>query len=258
MTSSTSSSKPSYEQHPDVVWGDVPAASTAEHLPEGLQKLTAAKLASCRCVKCNGYKPTAEFYRTNRLKTEGTCKKCWAAYISEHRKANLAQKDKENTEVEKLKEDVKVSGAKIKTLEGEIKQLVQAFSETTALIKDLDTKMSTYMLGAQTTQELTFAPEPPASTRPTSPPKPAALATDDLRAALKQSRENPATPVKMDNYYLLGGTPCAYGMNKSVTTDVDHIKPYTTEFEPTWKQMRKEDKLAQIEADKDNPLADLM
>ena len=128
MTSSTSSSKPSYEQHPDVVWGDAPAASAAEDLPAGLQKFTAAKLASCRCVKCNSYKPTAEFYRTNRLKTEGTCKKCWAAYISEHRKANLAQKEKESTEIEKLKEDAKVSHAKFKDLESEFRKLMQAVS----------------------------------------------------------------------------------------------------------------------------------
>lgn len=230
-------------------------------MPATGKKIPRSNLETCECTKCGEFKAPVEFYKKNRLETKGTCKRCWAAYMAERRKAQPQPQDTK-AEIEALESEV----AELKDVYAQLKASNAELHERTNILNE---KFSAYIAGmvaqanltqlgkpqALERQEPTFALEPPA---PTSPAKPAALATDDLRAALKQSRENPSTPVKMDSYYLLGGTPCAYGMNRSVTTDVDHIKPYTTEFDPIWKQMRKEDKLAQIEADKDNPLADLM
>ena len=262
MTSSTPSSTNSYEQHPDVVWG--PSPKLPSNLPDDLaearlpatgKKIPRSDLETCECSKCGEFKAPAEFYKKNRLETKGTCKRCWAAYMAERRKAQ--------PQVPDVKAQMEALENELAEVKDECEQLRASNTELHERYNSMDEKFSAFIAGmvAQANHAQLGKPQAPEvkiAVEPAKPSPPPALTTADLRAALKQSRENPSTPVKMDSYYLLGGTPCAYGMNRSVTTDVDHIKPYTTEFEPTWKQMRKEDKLAQIEADKDNPLADLM
>lgn len=247
--------------------------------------------ATCFCTKCCEHKPVEDFYRTNRLNTKGTCKKCWAAYIGSRRsktKQSLSVKERVDAVEVRLSELAQTIqsaetslGFRLKQLEtftenfsnqlGKLAQnlptgpqqglssagLEQAYTHLCTMYENLRTDMQALKNGADNPAETL-----PAALKPTSPastPAPDTSTpipdTKPLRAAIAQSLADPYTPVPLDTYFLLNGATFAYGLNKAM--DTGNLKPYTTAFDPVWKQMHKEDRLARLQEEKDDPLANL-
>ena len=135
--------------------------------------------------------------------------------------------------------------------------LEQAYTHLCTMYENLRTDMQALKNGAGNPAAATHpAPDyKPAALKPAPPDATPIPDTKPLRAAIAQSLADPYTPVPMDTYFLLNGATFAYGLNKAM--DTGNLKPYTTAFDPVWKQMHKEDKLARMQEEKDDPLANL-
>lgn len=250
--------------------------------------------ATCFCTKCCEHKPVEDFYRTNRLNTKGTCKKCWAAYIGSRRsktKQSLSIKERVDgmevrlSELAQAIQSAETSlGFRLKQLEtftenfsSQLDKLAQnlptgpqqgpqqglssagleqAYTHLCTMYENLRTDMQALKNGAGNpagTLPAALKPAPPASTPETSTPAPPD--TKPLRAAIAQSLADPYTPVPLDTCFLLNGATFTYGLNKAM--DTGNLKPYTTAFDPVWRQMHKEDRLARMQEEQDDPLANL-